>query len=659
MQNNLAPLINLTMNKGGPGDLQYNLQESPSTQVYHSIAAQNNPDFAQVIGDLHRSGDINDANFNLLSPLFTTGLRNDYIEKQNEKEFQRDLLKLEKAHQYNKEMQKIATDNDIAKLKLANQFNIDQENRKKALFDELELRRASQNAKPIQSLNKYNRTLNVIPLMGENYNIYRETPFDINKYTKDNDLINFFNNNGQDFIQLGNKINNARLNNTDNSKIGYYDNLVESYNSALKSFNENMKNDFINNKRLQDYTSFSNLSNEQLMNVADLVAKYTGNEDNLGFRAKFMEQFRKQGKLPEDNRLFNYLLATNSGFIPRSEYYKPEIASFVQSINKLSPEDMQKFGFNNTNGMQDKALLYDPTTQSLLIYEVGSDKLQRFSIGYNRESGNYDYIDNGFVNLESNTTNDFKKPGIINNTLSNLGMIFGGTTGKAIDIVKNSENYLPKSNQNNENVNIPTDGIPGVIQYDKKALQNFVNNASTKIKNIINKNSNKNFEQNLNNYSMIDALSGKSLPQSSNNEQLENTIGNFLLETLFYPENNNNFNSYIDNLANKNQKHVENSIDLAKFMFTKDKTYIDNIRNRQNTNQTLINPNNNYQTPINNNKNYQTPINNNKNYINNEENENKKLLDVLTLSNILFPYSIKERKPNDLFQYIYKLFYKE
>lgn len=45
--------------------IAYNLTESPTTQAYQSVAAQNNPDWAGFVGDIYRMGDINRANFNI------------------------------------------------------------------------------------------------------------------------------------------------------------------------------------------------------------------------------------------------------------------------------------------------------------------------------------------------------------------------------------------------------------------------------------------------------------------------------------------------------------------------------------------------------------------------------------------------------------------
>lgn len=66
-------------------NVNYNFQENPSTQAYHQIAAQNNPDYAQAIGDVYRWGDINRANNNLNLDVLSKLNNKKYLEKiQNE-----------------------------------------------------------------------------------------------------------------------------------------------------------------------------------------------------------------------------------------------------------------------------------------------------------------------------------------------------------------------------------------------------------------------------------------------------------------------------------------------------------------------------------------------------------------------------------------------
>ena len=63
---NIYDYINNVADKDGlVTGINYNMQESPTSSAYHQIAAQDNPDYAQAIGDIYRYGDINRANFNL------------------------------------------------------------------------------------------------------------------------------------------------------------------------------------------------------------------------------------------------------------------------------------------------------------------------------------------------------------------------------------------------------------------------------------------------------------------------------------------------------------------------------------------------------------------------------------------------------------------
>lgn len=74
-------LKNILDDDGLVTNVNYNFQESPSTKTYHSVAAKDNPDYAQVIGDIYRWGDINRANFNLgLDFAYNKGNK-DYLEK--------------------------------------------------------------------------------------------------------------------------------------------------------------------------------------------------------------------------------------------------------------------------------------------------------------------------------------------------------------------------------------------------------------------------------------------------------------------------------------------------------------------------------------------------------------------------------------------------
>ena len=74
-------LKNILDDDGLVTNVNYNFQESPATQQYHSVAARDNPDYAQAIGDIYRWGDINRSNFNLgLDFAYNKGNK-DYLEK--------------------------------------------------------------------------------------------------------------------------------------------------------------------------------------------------------------------------------------------------------------------------------------------------------------------------------------------------------------------------------------------------------------------------------------------------------------------------------------------------------------------------------------------------------------------------------------------------
>lgn len=70
-------------------NLNYNFAESPSTQTYHNVAAYDNPDYAQAIGDIYRWGDVNRANFNL---------NLDYITDLNNKQYLDAIQKEQRAY---------------------------------------------------------------------------------------------------------------------------------------------------------------------------------------------------------------------------------------------------------------------------------------------------------------------------------------------------------------------------------------------------------------------------------------------------------------------------------------------------------------------------------------------------------------------------------
>ena len=79
-------LNNIIDNDGLVSNVNYNFSESPSTQQYHSVAAHDNPDYAQAIGDIYRWGDVNRAKFNMDLGLTSALNRKKYLEKMRDEQ---------------------------------------------------------------------------------------------------------------------------------------------------------------------------------------------------------------------------------------------------------------------------------------------------------------------------------------------------------------------------------------------------------------------------------------------------------------------------------------------------------------------------------------------------------------------------------------------
>lgn len=80
--------------------IAYNMQESPSTQAYQSVAAQNNPDWAGFVGSIYRQGDIDRAKFNLDLQTLTASNAAKAARDKEDREFarQKELINLKRKH---------------------------------------------------------------------------------------------------------------------------------------------------------------------------------------------------------------------------------------------------------------------------------------------------------------------------------------------------------------------------------------------------------------------------------------------------------------------------------------------------------------------------------------------------------------------------------
>jgi acyl transferase domain-containing protein len=80
--------------------IAYNMQESPSTQAYQSVAAQDNPDWAGFVGSIYRQGDIDRAKFNLDLQTLTASNAAKAARDKEDREFarQKELINLKRKY---------------------------------------------------------------------------------------------------------------------------------------------------------------------------------------------------------------------------------------------------------------------------------------------------------------------------------------------------------------------------------------------------------------------------------------------------------------------------------------------------------------------------------------------------------------------------------
>lgn len=137
-------------------NINYDFNESPSTKTYHSVAAKDNPDYAQAIGDIYRLGDINRANFNLGLDFAYNKVNKDYLEKTRDEQraYAKQLRDEQRA--YNEKQQAKAWARADAKAKELRDQQLEDQRYKLALSL---FTRQQQNPKDIANATPY-RTLN-------------------------------------------------------------------------------------------------------------------------------------------------------------------------------------------------------------------------------------------------------------------------------------------------------------------------------------------------------------------------------------------------------------------------------------------------------------------------------------------------------------------
>lgn len=278
MPNNLKDLFTLSLTNGGLGNIQSTIQESPSTQAYYQVAAQDNPDYAQMNADIRRYGDLDRQRFNLTMQAIAPGLANTYDERRENDRFNK-IMKKEKEiralnHGYTKELKDIDNQNSLYKLFYTNKLNRDNLAEDRAYEEKLKNKESL--------INDYNNGIGYIlrthyptALSNRMDNTQLELdPYERRRIDTINDLSNKYNN-SNDRLERARLISQIKeLNKLDYTyRIGTfipdkskdaYDNLVKEYDDLIsKLISEDFKNSlkYLGNK-IDDVYANSEIGNK-------------------------------------------------------------------------------------------------------------------------------------------------------------------------------------------------------------------------------------------------------------------------------------------------------------------------------------------------------------------------------------------------------------
>lgn len=257
MPNNLKDLFTLSLTNGGLGNIQSTIQESPSTQAYYQVAAQDNPDYAQMNADIRRHGDLDRQRFNLTMQAIAPGLANTYDERRENDKFNK-LMKIEKEiralnHRYTKELKDIDNQNSLYKLFYTNKLKRDNLAEDRVYEEKLKNKESL--------INDYNNGIgyiNKMPYPTALSNRMDNTQLELNPYVRNridtiNDLSNKYNN-SNDRLERARIISQIKaLNNLDytygignfipDKSKDAYNNLIKEYDDLIsKIINEDFKN---------------------------------------------------------------------------------------------------------------------------------------------------------------------------------------------------------------------------------------------------------------------------------------------------------------------------------------------------------------------------------------------------------------------------------
>ena len=444
MDNN--ELLKLSLSKGGIGNATFNYNESPSTQTYTQNASQQlNAGYNQMLADIHRMGDINTAKFNMDLKALNSGLENKYKEELREKEFNNELKKLKFADELNVARERRKREEYLADREWA----IQERERERQLQHDLNTPQfVPTNGKPRNfNLTSYDALTGVrkdqkylepviefAPDVQAEYDEFlRQNPTLKNSLNNENVadyLSNYIVNKYSDYKLAPRR--NALLASIQQSKLKAQENLIKSQsNPTLKP---------------RSYGDVLDVMNSRNGYYGENILR----NDVSGMLSNFLQGFD-----PERKRQLEYYAGINNLEIVLPDEYKNNdfVYELYKTIQNAPAEQLAELGFVNTNGMQDKIILKDPRLGEYLVTEPNSDLLIRYSpVGFDQ---NNRPILHSFGKVSYKSTvpsiNDYKHKGLMHkaseglDTLANKAGEYANNPTELLKDISNFEIYKYKN----------------------------------------------------------------------------------------------------------------------------------------------------------------------------------------------------------------------
>lgn len=495
----LSDLLGLSLTHGGI-DIQDNYNESPTTQAYTQVAAQNNPDYAQMLSDIHRHGDIDRQSFNIKMQAIKGGLDNIYKEKLQKDRDNFEIYKLRETNKLAKDREKAARDDGMARLKWQ---------RENALADRKEAREYQKQLTEEaykRSLPKFTVGNNPSKIYGRSYdNIVEDLAngkaidsreFKQNKVDDslmnyiDQELMNSFIDKNPNLFGIKKNVDSNDPNNIVINQKSFSDYSLEDQINMLKNHAVDTFGSYDDQQKLSAYLNniddaYYNTMYNRKPDFYDPTAKikpYTSLKDIdidkvkalLGpFEQKFVDRLMGQEGFDISRdmpRYINYLYQTNSFYVdPNLSKANPYVSALMRTMYSLSPQELQGLGFKNLNGLQDKSIYIDPTTGCFIVSDIGSDNLRMFLPVFDESTRRILFRDMGSVNYDS------ANPTINNFTNKRFSQILGSSienrligTAHALANPKETANKLlnmPLVQIKNGNPWSIQSGIDGLFDY--------------------------------------------------------------------------------------------------------------------------------------------------------------------------------------------------